>query len=73
LAISRRHLAVLIPKSSACNHQIGQTRELEKPCGVLVKSTIANLLQTQQVLDDVKRVFDLGPNTLFVVLDLSKI
>ena len=70
LACSRRHLAVLSPKSSASNHQIGQTKERVKPCRVLGKPTVANLLQTQQVLDDMERVFDLGPNTRFVVLNL---
>jgi hypothetical protein len=67
---SRRNLTVLGPKSSACNHQIGQAKERVKPCGVLGKTTVANLLQTQQVLDDMERVFDLGPNARFVVLNL---
>ncbi len=70
LVRSRRNSTALRPKSSACNHQIGQAKERVKPCGVLGKPTVANLLQTQQVLDDMERVFDLGPNTRFVVLNL---
>jgi hypothetical protein len=69
LAFSRRHLAVFSPKSSACNYQIGQAKERVKPCGVLGKPTVANLLQTQQVLDDVERMLDLSPNARFVILD----
>ena len=70
LVRSRRNSTVLSPKSSACNHHIGQAKERVKPCGVLGKPTVANLLQTQQVLDDVKRMLDLSPNTRFVILDL---
>ena len=69
LVRSRRNSTVLSPKSSACNHHIGQAKERVKPCGVLDKPTVANLLQTQQVLDDVKRMFDFGPSARFVVLD----
>jgi hypothetical protein len=54
LVRSRRNSTVLSPQSSACNHQIGQAKERVKPCGVLGKPTVANLLQTQQVLDNVK-------------------
>ena len=67
---SRRNSTVFGPKSSACDHQIGQAKARVEPCGVLGKPTVANLLQTQQVLDDMERVFDLGPNTRFVVLNL---
>ena len=70
LVRSRRNSTVLSPKSSACNHQIGQAKERVKPCGVLGKPTVANLLQTQQVLDDVKRMLDLSPNARFVILNL---
>ena len=70
LVRSRRNSTVLSPKSSACNHQIGQAKEGIKPCRVLRKPTVANLLQTQQVLDDVKRMLDLSPNTRFVTLAL---
>jgi hypothetical protein len=56
LVRSRRNSTVLCPKSSACNLQIGQAKERVKPCGVLGKPTVANLLQSQQVLDDVKRM-----------------
>jgi hypothetical protein len=70
LVRSRRNSSVFSPKSSACNHQIGQAKERVKSCGVLGKPTVANLLQTQQVLGDMERVFDLGPNTRFVVLNL---
>ena len=67
---SGRNATVLHTKLSACNHEIGQTEERVKPCRVFGKPTVANLLQTQQVLDDVKRMFDFGPNARFVVLDL---
>ena len=61
LVRSRRNSTVLSPKSSACNHQIGQAKERIKTCRVLGKPKVANLLQTQQVLDDVKRMLDLSP------------
>ena len=67
---SGRNATVLHTELSACNHEIGQTEERVKPCRVLGKPTVANLLQTQQVLDDVKRMLDLSPNTRFVVLNL---
>lgn len=66
LVRSRRNSTMLSPKSTASSQQIGQAKKREKPCRVLGKPTVANLLQTQQVLDDIKRVFDLGPNTRFV-------
>jgi hypothetical protein len=54
LVHSRRNTTVLSSKSSACNHQIGQTKERVKPCRVFGKSAVANLLQTRQVLDDME-------------------
>jgi len=56
---SGRNATVLRTKSSACNHEIGQTEERVKPCRVFGKPTVTNLLQTQQVLDDVKRTLAL--------------
>ena len=56
LAISRRHSAEFSPKSFACNHQNAKTKERVKPCGALGKPKVANLLQIQQVLDNVKGV-----------------
>jgi hypothetical protein len=67
---SRRNSTVFSPEWSACSHQIGQAKERVKPCGVLGKPTVANLLETQQVLDDVERVFDLSPNARFVIFNL---
>ncbi len=55
LVRSRRNSTMFGPKSSACNHQNGQAKERVKPCGVLGKPTVVNLLQTQQVLDDMER------------------
>jgi hypothetical protein len=66
LVRSRRNSTVFSPKSSACNNQIGQAKERVKPCGVVGKPAVANLFQTQQVLDDVKRMLDLSPNARFV-------
>jgi hypothetical protein len=57
---SGRDSTVLHTKWSACNHEIGQTEERVKRRGVFGKPTVTNLLQTQQVLDDVKRMLDLG-------------
>jgi hypothetical protein len=36
---SGRNLTVLHTKLSACNHEIGQTEERVKPCGVFGKPT----------------------------------
>ena len=67
---SGRNATVLHTMLSACDHEISQAKEHVKPCRVFGKPSVANLLQTQQVLDDVKRMFDFGPNARFIVLDL---
>jgi hypothetical protein len=67
--ISRRHSAVFSPNSCASNHQIGQAKERANPCDLLGKPALANLLQTQVAIDDVKRMFDLGPDTRYVLLN----
>ena len=64
---SRRNSSVLHTKLSARNHEIGQAKERIRPWRILGEHTLPNLHQTQQVLDNVKRMFDLGVNTRLVV------
>jgi hypothetical protein len=42
------------------DHQIRQTEQRVQPCGVLGKPPVADLPQAKQILDDVKRMLDLG-------------
>ena len=52
------------------DHQIGQAEQAEKLCVVFGQSLVAGLLVPEQVLDDVKGVFDLGPDAGLDFLDL---
>ena len=58
---SRRNSSLLHTKLSARDHEIGQAKERVKPCRILGEPTVANLHQTQQVLDNVKKDVRLRP------------
>ena len=59
-AKSGRNSAVRDTESPRGDHQIGQTEQRVQPRRVLGQPAIADLLQTKQILDDVKRMLDLG-------------
>ena len=67
---SRRNSGMRCTKLSPRDHQILQTEQRIQPCGVLGKSPVAHLPQAKQILDDVKRMLDLGTNARLELLKL---
>ena len=51
------------------NQQIRQPKERVQPCCVLRQSTVGHLLHAEEVLDDPERMFNLGPDSGFGLLN----
>ena len=58
-----------VSQSPRRDHQVGQTEQRVQPRRVLGQPAIADLLQTKQILDDVKRMLDLGAHTRLQLLE----
>lgn len=62
---SRRNLAVERQELSLRNHQIGQSEQRVQLCGVLFQPLVAHFLVVEEVLHDMERMLDLGPDAGF--------
>lgn len=68
--ISGRTLDVESEQSSLGNQQIGQAEQREELRRVLGQPFVAHLLHAEDILDDVKRMLNLGPDAGLEFLDL---
>ena len=61
-AISGRTSGLEFEQSPFCDQQVGQAEQREQLRRVLGRAPVAHFLKPEAVLDDVKRMLDLGPH-----------